>query len=161
MLRKAKGTDFDALYPVRQSEYVLKYNCMNRLTEQEMKQMIQADAETDFVWYLELLETHQAIGAVYLHSDSIRYHTHTMELSYWLSEEYCSRGLMYEALEVILSFAWNQLELTGITARCFEDNIASRKLLEKLGFAQEGILKKAVKGYRDVVYNDVIYFIEH
>lgn len=145
---------------IRHSEFVMKYNAMSVYSEEQMKQQIDRDIQNENTWYMELKENHQMIGAIYLHQDSLRYNTQTVELSYWLSEEMSHQGYMSEALERIIQVQFEK-KIKGITARCFKDNIASKKLLTKLGFVHEGTLKNAVKGYHDKIYDDELYYLEN
>lgn len=47
-----------------------------------------------------------------------------------------------------------------ITVRIFEDNLASVRLIEKLGFDREGRLVDAVRGFDGVVHNDLLYSLK-
>lgn len=160
LLRRAKKEDADELFAIRQSEFVLQYNCMEKLDSAGMLAMVLNDRKNDYVWYMERLDDYRVIGAIYLHEDSVRYCTNTKELSYWMSKDDSGQGLMKEALDKICKYAHDEMKLSGITARCFEANLRSRRVLEKLGFVQEGILKNAVKGYQNIIYNDVLYYLD-
>ena len=67
------------------------------------------------------------------------------ELGYWLSEKYWGQGIMTRTIEVLCRHAFDELCLEKITATVFDYNEGSRKVLEKSGFQQEGLLKKHVK----------------
>ena len=67
------------------------------------------------------------------------------ELGYWLSEKYWGKGIMTNAVKALCSHAFDDLGLEKITATVFVYNEGSRKVLEKNGFKQEGLLKKHVK----------------
>jgi len=68
---------------------------------------------------------------------------------------------MREAMEAVLTYLFNEEKLSGITVRVFEDNVNSRKFVERLGFKKEGLLTNAVKGYKDIIHNDVLYYLEN
>ena len=63
---------------------------------------------------------------------------------------------MYESLKIVIDKLFEQ-GIEVISARVFEDNFASKKLLEKLGFELEGCLKKAVKDKHGIVHNDMLF----
>ncbi len=65
------------------------------------------------------------------------------ETGYWLGEEYWGRGIISSALRCILDYGFNTLNLERIFAKPLENNMASRKVLEKNGFVLEGILRKS------------------
>lgn len=85
--------------------------------------------------------------------------TGTEELSFWIDEEFSQKGLMKEAMKMVIDYLFNEEKLEGITVRVFEDNIASRAFIEKLGFVKEQILCNAVKGYKDIIHIDVLYYM--
>lgn len=87
----------------------------------------------------------RAVGSisVFLGSDVYR---RSAELGYWLAEEYWGRGIMTAAVGQICREAFRRFNIVRIHAEPFEDNAASRRVLEKAGFALEGILRRrAVK----------------
>jgi ribosomal-protein-alanine N-acetyltransferase len=49
---------------------------------------------------------------------------------------------MREALEAILTFGFSTMQLNRIEALTFPQNAASRHLLAKLGFKEEGLLRE-------------------
>lgn len=69
------------------------------------------------------------------------------DLGYDLTHSAWRQGYMNETLTEVLRFATADLKLVRIQAYVSPENIASAKLLEKLGFAKEGLLRKA--GYHE------------
>lgn len=66
------------------------------------------------------------------------------EIGYLLLTEYWGRGIMTEAVSRICETAFSELDILRITGLVYEPNTASRRVLEKNGFTQEGCLKNAV-----------------
>lgn len=66
------------------------------------------------------------------------------EIGYWVGEPYWGKGIATIAVELIIEYGFNELELNRIYSGVFEYNIASMKVLEKNGFEKEGIFKKAI-----------------
>jgi len=66
------------------------------------------------------------------------------EINYALSNDFRGKGLMVEALEELFSFAFNKLHLVRIAAKCMQDNIASERVMIKLGMQYEGTLRSAL-----------------
>lgn len=66
------------------------------------------------------------------------------ELGYWLAEEYWGQGVMTAAVDQICREAFRHWDIVRIHAEPFAHNAASRRVLEKAGFALEGILRKSV-----------------
>ncbi|AHA10589.1 Ribosomal-protein-S5p-alanine acetyltransferase [Bacillus toyonensis BCT-7112] len=62
-----------------------------------------------------------------------------------LDREHNSRGYTTEALRLVVDFAFRELKLHRIEAGAMPSNIASIRVLEKVGFKKEGIAKENVK----------------
>ncbi len=63
-------------------------------------------------------------------------------VGYWIGECHAGRGHMSEALALMLDFAFEMLSLHRVEAACLPHNVASRRVLEKTGFQQEGLARK-------------------
>ena len=59
-------------------------------------------------------------------------------LGYWMSQHHTGRGYMTEAVSCIVRFAFADLRLHRVEAACLPHNEASRAVLEKCGFSEEG-----------------------
>ena len=66
------------------------------------------------------------------------------ELGYWLGRGRWGQGVMTEAVDLMLRFAFRDLGLYRIYASTFAANTASCRVLEKCGFQREGTLREAV-----------------
>lgn len=67
---------------------------------------------------------------------------HHLRLGYLLARPHWGRGLMREALVAVLAEAFVQPAVQRIDALCDVDNHASARLLDALGFAREGLLRR-------------------
>lgn len=59
-------------------------------------------------------------------------------LGYWMGQEFAGRGLMSEAVGLLLPFYFDTLGLHRLHAAFLPHNQASRRVLEKNGFREEG-----------------------
>ncbi len=59
-------------------------------------------------------------------------------LGYWCGARYSRQGYMTDALAAILTFALNDLGLHRVEAACLPNNAASKALLIRSGFREEG-----------------------
>jgi ribosomal-protein-alanine N-acetyltransferase len=59
-------------------------------------------------------------------------------LGYWMGEDFAGRGLMTEAVGVLLPYFFDTLGLHRLQAAFLPHNQASRRVLEKNGFREEG-----------------------
>jgi len=69
-------------------------------------------------------------------------HRSKAEIGYWLAREHWNHGFMAEAVSVVVKFAFDTMELHRVYARTGATNAASQKMLTKVGFRKEGLLRK-------------------
>lgn len=90
-------------------------------------------------WGIVKKKTKRLIGTVGFNTWST---THKRaEIGYEIHPDEWRKGYTTEAISKILSYGFNEMGLTRIGAVVFTENEASNKLLTKLGFHTEGILK--------------------
>ena len=66
-------------------------------------------------------------------------------LGYYLSQEFTGQGLMSEAIELVLQFAFKTIKLHRIEANVQPHNTASINVLKRAGFCKEGFSRKYLK----------------
>ena len=63
-------------------------------------------------------------------------------VGYSVDQHYAGRGIATEAVEIVLKFGFEQVNIHRIEAYVAPDNIASVRVLEKAGLVREGLLRK-------------------
>ena len=89
-------------------------------------------------------------GGLAIHSQSFR----TGEISYIIHPEYWRHGFATEVAFTLLSFGFTTLNLHRIFATCDPRNVASQRVLQKLGMQCEGRMRETLllrDGWRDSV----------
>ncbi len=104
-------------------------------------------------WVLEHKIDRRVIGRVEL-SGWIRSDAHA-ELSYALSRPYWGQGLMTEAAAVAADYGWRELGLHRLSATVRPENVASVRVLQRLGMEREGRLRDYRRLYGEWVDVDV------
>lgn len=64
------------------------------------------------------------------------------EIGYELAPERWGQGVMPEAAAAVLTFGFTTMGLHSVEAQIHPDNTGSRRVLEKLGFVQEGYFRE-------------------
>jgi ribosomal-protein-alanine N-acetyltransferase len=64
-----------------------------------------------------------------------------LELGYFTKREFWGRGLTTEAVAICVDYAFKELNTWKITTGCIKENIASERIMIKLGFHKEGELR--------------------
>lgn len=85
------------------------------------------------------------IGGIAL-SDLRRGIAQSADVGYWIGAPFARQGYMTEALQLVVDFAFDELRLHRIAAACLPDNEASRGVLAKAGFREEGL----ARGYLNI-----------
>jgi [ribosomal protein S5]-alanine N-acetyltransferase len=93
-----------------------------------------------FFWAIVENETNKLIGTCGFNNWNL---THKRaEISYDLNYNYWGKGIMTRSLDEICNFAFEKMQVNRVQATVAHDNFASIRVLEKLGFSQEGFMKK-------------------
>lgn len=66
-------------------------------------------------------------------------------IGYWSGAPHAGKGYMSEALQLVIPFGFNRLQLHRLEAACIPHNERSIRLLEKAGFQREGLLRSYLK----------------
>lgn len=131
LLSDAEVAKYDYFYPVQSIAEVRKF--IDRY-EQEVE-----EAE-EITWGLVLKETGKLIGTCCLgdfDEDARR-----AEIGYSIIQAQWGNGYGTEAIEAVLNFGFNIMNLNRIEATITPGNDASVKVLKKLNFTQEGIVRE-------------------
>lgn len=78
------------------------------------------------------------------------------QMGYWLAQEYNGRGIMTKSVRNLIEPGFRYYSLNRIEIRCAVNNLKSRAIPERLGFRQEGTIRRALKVY-GVYVDHVIY----
>lgn len=68
----------------------------------------------------------------------------TMELAYALSEPFWGRGLVVEAARAVVDHVFRNYDVNRVQAHCKAENLASARVMEKLGMKYEGTVRSGV-----------------
>jgi RimJ/RimL family protein N-acetyltransferase len=92
----------------------------------------------DHVFHFAVIdrETARVLGIAGLNRDG----TDAAELHYWIRTDHAGRGLTTEACRALVEWARDELRLSGLTLWAGRENLASRRVAEKLGFTHVGPL---------------------
>lgn len=155
-IRDPRLSDEERLAALGNTDFVRRYLCMPYLSPAEWHSYLCSMIEKQNNFVLALRESDEFIGKISLQKDDLRYQVNSTGLAYWIGEPWARRGYMTEAMGALLPWLFNVLGYEIITVRAFAVNTASRALMEKLGFIQEGCFRRAVR-FEDTVYDDVAF----
>lgn len=67
------------------------------------------------------------------------------ELFYYIAREAWGKGLTAEAARAVIQFGFDRMELNRVEATVNPANLASQRVMEKLGMTREGLLRESYK----------------
>ncbi len=146
-LRQLKAGDAEALFQIYSNPQVTKfYELETFISIQDAIALIASEAaryETGQAirWGVTQVQNDIVIGTCGLKVDS---RNHSAGLGYDLAQPYWQRGIMTEALTIVIRFAFLTLKAHRLQALVIPENLASIRLLERLDFQREGRLREAV-----------------
>ena len=66
-------------------------------------------------------------------------------LGYWIGSTHCNQGYMTDSLAATLEVAFSRIGLHRVEAACLPANEASRRLLLRAGFREEGYAREYLR----------------
>jgi [ribosomal protein S5]-alanine N-acetyltransferase len=145
LLRQATQEDAEAVFAVFSDPSVTQFHDLDTFTRlEEAIRVIERRAkgfESDrgIRWGIARKPDNYLIGSC---GFTWNKEANTAEIGYELASQFWRQGIMSEALRAILHYGFGNREVQFVIAQIMLENTASRKLLEKLGFQSQGILKE-------------------
>src|SRR5215208_2564007 len=144
-LRPAAPRDADLLRQWRAETSVRRFQPLNELPTAQLRADVASQRMADlyrgrgekFQWIVQV--DSQPAGWITLVVSNWEHGL--AEVGYALSTAFQSRGLMTDALEMLIDDLFHNTLLERVEARCATENVASQRVLEKTGFQREGLLK--------------------
>jgi [ribosomal protein S5]-alanine N-acetyltransferase len=152
-LRLPQMRDYEAWQELRRSSQDFLRPFEPRWTEFDLSRRVfalrvrrarqEAEEGTDYTFFIFLEDGRREVlaGGVTL-SNIRRRAAQFVNLGYWMGERFAGRGLMTEAVGLVIPFVFETLDLHRIHAAFLPTNTASRRVLEKNGFAEEGFAEQ-------------------
>ena len=158
ILRRMQASDAQALFQVLGDDEVTRYYDDATFTAVSQAEEQIAAWESGFAHRRSLRWgiVHKQAGVVIGSCGMYSIHPWHLRASigYELAQSFWRQGLMTEALNAMLALGFNEMGLNRIDAVVMPENLASIKLLEKLGFHNEGLLREyenwGSKGFADL-----------
>lgn len=147
-IRLFDRNDVDDLYEYCSDDEVTKYLPFDTYTsKQQAIERIEyckqgyKELNAPILWAIEYKPESKLVGGI----DFVKWDEENRyaEIGYLINKKYWNKGIMTEALKVILEFGFNNMGLNRIQICCDERNIGSARVMEKNGLKYEGTLRKS------------------
>ncbi|WP_186331588.1 GNAT family N-acetyltransferase [Paenibacillus xylanexedens] len=110
---------------------------------------------SDLMLHLRDKATDEFVGSSGLHR--MDWNARSFEIGYWVRTSRSGEGLVTEAVRGIEKFAVVHLQANRLEIRCDARNVRSASVAKRLGYTQEGILRR-IKQDRTGAWVDTIIF---
>ncbi len=148
ILREFAPEDWMAIHAFASDPQAVQYVSFGPNTVGESKTFVREQLEaqeaverTSYVLAVTLAESRRLIGEVGLRLAD----RDEASLGYVFGRPFWGRGYGTEAARAMLGFAFDTLGLRRVTAGCDQRNIASARVLEKIGMRREGAHRQALR----------------
>ncbi|MCB1060664.1 MAG: GNAT family N-acetyltransferase [Calditrichaeota bacterium] len=145
-LRRFRASDAADMFAYTSDDEVTRFLSWNSHLSvddavQYIDSMTQAYINGDWpAWGIELVAESKLVGSISLRNYSSLHKQ--AELSYVMNRAFGGRGIMSEAVDRIVRYCFDELDLERVEARCMTDNFASERVMQKTGMSPEGILRR-------------------
>jgi RimJ/RimL family protein N-acetyltransferase len=112
------------------------------------------DADEDYVYAIFDLDESRVLGGTGLHT---RIGEHAREIGYWIRVDAEGNGYVTEAVAALTRVGFELEGLERIEIRVEPENVRSRRIPERLGYAEEATLRGRVRNAQDEPRDVVVY----
>lgn len=109
------------------------------------------------VWAIYHKDDKKVIGSIGVHRKSLN---GQFELGYVLSKDYWGQGLVKEGCDIIIDYMFNVVGINQLIVEHFISNIQSKRVIEKLGFTFDKLVKECFTRYDGVKMDCLRYVME-
>jgi len=145
-LRPSNPTDAEGMFAMLSDPHSMKYWSDKPVKDlgaavEVLNKDLESDAQgKSMCWAVTFPGKDKMIGKCILFQ--FDHANHRAEIGYILNRQYWRQGLMQQALEAVIDFAFDTLKLHRIEADVDTQNTGSLGILEKLGFKREGLFRE-------------------
>ncbi|HEY3312266.1 MAG TPA: GNAT family N-acetyltransferase [Anaerolineales bacterium] len=140
-IRQFVLSDYNDLYEYLSDPVTYIFEPGEPISLDEAKELVSQRSMGNVFWAVVLKRDNKLIGHLYFEQLEPKERM-TWELGYIFNPGYQKQGYASEASAALVDYAFAHYHAHRIMARCNPENVASWKLLEKIGFSREGYFRK-------------------
>lgn len=145
VLRKIEEKDVSDIFEYLSDEEVMRhYGTKPFLNIEQALQTISNyervfSEQSGIRWGITLKGEDKVIGSCFY--DDINFEHCRIDLGYVLNKKYWRQGITKEAVQAIINYGFNNMNINRYQSVIEPENLPSQKLVESLGFQREGLLR--------------------
>ena len=156
ILREIEEEDLDLIVKWRNDPEILRwlfsYLPLNKIKQKKWYEKY-LDDPTQQTFIIEVKEERTPRGTIGL--TDIDYKNQRADLGILIGDKsWQNKGMGKEALNLLIKFALDKMNIRKIKALVFKENVLAIKLYKSCGFVEEGVLRKEV--YKNGDFKDVV-----
>jgi RimJ/RimL family protein N-acetyltransferase len=164
LLREFKFDDWKDVHEYLSQDIVCVYQPWEPINEDKTKayvnsivKWVKEEPRTRFVFAVVIQESNKVIGQGEINVRDIE--NRNGEISYIINPQYWGKGYATEVASGLVNYAFTELNLHRIYATCDPRNVASSRVLEKVGMKCEGRMRDVLQirdGWRDSMLYSIL-----
>lgn len=131
LLSNPNVAEFDYFYPVESMEKVMKF-----IARYESER----ESQSEITWGILMKDSHELIGTCCL--GNFDEDARRAEIGYALKESHWGKGVATEVVGKVTQYGFKTIGLNRIEATITPGNDASVRVLEKIGYQREGLVRE-------------------
>lgn len=143
LIRPFQEQDRDSLFEYLSDPAIYKYEPGEPITLDEARKLILERSRSTIFWAVVLQDTQKMVGHLYFQqTEPLEYLT--WELGYIFNPRYQNHGYASESAAALIRYGFDHWGIHRVMAHCNPENIASWKVLEKIGMRREGYFQQNI-----------------
>ena len=155
VIRQFEPEDWPAVYAYTSDTTVTTYLPEGQFTETQAREFVDKNTGEQAEAFPVVLKTeHKLIGHMIFHP---WFAPQTYEIGWVLHPAYQGKGYATEAAHALLQYGFETLKLHRLIATCQPENLASSRVMEKLGMRREGHFRKCLYRQDNLWWDEYFY----
>lgn len=154
VIRPFQEKDIPDIHKILNDEDTMKFFVEGTYSLNKVKEIYNRNLQSVRDYTVMIKGSYRIIGKISFHKWCMK---DTYEIGWIFNKTSTNNGYCTEAARAILQHGFKDMKLHRVVATCNPDNIASKRVCEKLGMSLEGNFKKCIH-YKDNIWWDELFY---
>lgn len=155
-IRPFRPTDWQAVHTYTSNAAIMHYLEEGQMNAEQTQAWVQQQAESLEAYAVVRHTDDMLVGHISFHK---WFNPHIYELGWVMHPDHHGRGYTTEAARALLRYGFETRNIHRVIATCQPENIASWRVMEKLGMVREGHLRQCVARPNGEWWDEYFYAI--
>ena len=149
LIRRFQERDYRSLFEYLSNPIIYRFEPGEPISLEEAKELALKRARGSDFWAVILKRTQELVGHLFFKQTEPEAFF-TWELGYIFNPRFHNQGYATEAAQALVHSGFQYFGVHRVVAHCNPENVASWRVLEKIGMRREGLFRKNVFFRKDV-----------